>query len=204
MIGVVYYRQRKIKKAENYFTEALNLASNSEQPADLAELWNNLGNIYRDKHKYTEAEALLKRALSRVEEEAGLVHPVLTFTLSSLGELYTSTGRYAEAEAQYQRALKILQSNSSTFDTQIARLLHALSASYGKAGRKPEADATLAQAATIARRNLSQHVEMAPILEDYSALLKNHGQSKEAEQLLAEVKLARSSAGLVIRAHQEF
>lgn len=204
MIGVVYYRQGKNKNAEKWFIQALDAAPRAKDPVDLAELWNNLGNVYQAEQKYEKAEALLKQALAGVEARVGPDHPELNFTLASLGRLYAATGRYAEAEAQYQRALKILQSNPSNFETRIAVLLHELSATYDKANRKPDADATLAQAATIARRNLSRNVEMGKILEDYSDSLKNRGESKEAEQLLAEIRMARTAASLVAPAHEKF
>src|SRR5215471_2071008 len=204
MIGVVYYRLGKSKDAEKWFTRALEAAPNTRDAVDLAELWNNLGNVYQAEHKYEQAETLLKQALASAEARVGPAHPDLNFTLASLGRLYAATGRYANAEAQYQRALTILESAPSNFDTRTAILLHSLSAIYEKAGRKSDADATLAQAATIARRYLSRNVEMASILEDYSESLKNHGQSTEAEQVLAEVKMARMSASLVTTARPRF
>jgi tetratricopeptide (TPR) repeat protein len=139
----------------------------------------------------------LMRALTYVETRMGTSHPELIYTVSSLGGLYTTTGRYADAEAQYQRALSILEPSQSDFDTRIARLLHSLARMYAKAGRKPEADATLARAAVIARRNLSQHIDMASIIDDYAALLKNQGKSKDAEELRAEARRARTAADLV-------
>jgi tetratricopeptide (TPR) repeat protein len=204
VIGIVYYRQGKNKNAEKWLIQAVEAAPLAKDPVDLAELWNNLGNVYQAEQKYEKAEPLLKQALAGVEARVGPAHPELNFTLASLGRLYAATGRYAEAEAQYQRALSILQSNPSNFETRIAILLHELSATYGKVGRKSDADATLAQAATIARSNLSRNVEMGKILEDYSESLKNHGQSNEAEQLLAEVRMARTAASLVTPAHEKF
>jgi tetratricopeptide (TPR) repeat protein len=160
--------------------------------------------LYQAEHKYKEAEVFLKQALKRTETEVGPLHPDLTFTLASLGGLYTVTGRYADAEDQYQRALKILQPSQLDFDTRVARLLHALGASYARAGKKREADAALARAAEIARLNLAQHVDMAAILEDYSASLNDQGKRKEAEELRVEAKRARMAGGLVITAHQPF
>jgi tetratricopeptide (TPR) repeat protein len=153
--------------------------------------------VYLAEHKYAEAESLLKQALKYVEAELGASHPELIFTLSSLGGLYTTTARYTEAEQQYQRALAILEPSPSDFDTRIARLLHALGVMYAKAGRKEEAEAVLARATGIARSNLSQHTDMASIINDYAAVLKDQGKSKEAEVLRAEIKRALAAADLV-------
>ena len=200
-IGVAYYRQGNANKAAKFFNDAFRIVSASGLPFDSGGLLNNLGNVYQEKHRYAEAEDFLKRALKLIENEVGPSHPDLTFTLTSLGILYTATGRYMEAENQYQRALRILEQDKSHFDTRIARVLHGLSVTYARAGRKSEAENSLAQAADIARRNLAGHAEMADIVEQYSASLKQQGKSVEAEELRVEARRARVINGLVIAAH---
>jgi GGDEF domain-containing protein len=79
-----------------------------------------------------------------------------------------------------------------------------LSAAYAKAGRQSEAEAALAQAAAIARRNASQHTDLARILEEYSAVLKNQGKPQEAEEFRAEARRARVAASLVTPVRQPF
>jgi tetratricopeptide (TPR) repeat protein len=199
-IGVVYYRQGKTNKAAKFFRDAFQIVSASGLKLDSAGLLNNLGNVYQEKHQYAEAEDFLNRALRLIENEVGPSHPDLTFTLASLGILYTTTARYEEAENQYQRALRILEQDKSNLETRIARVLHGLSVTYAKAGRQSEADKTLAQAADIARRNLAGHADMADIVDQYSASLRNQGKSKEAEELRVEARRARMINGLVIAA----
>lgn len=194
-IGVTYFRQGDMNKASKYFGEAVQLS-----PASSG-LLTNLGNVYQERHKYTEAEVFLNRALKLNEEEVGPSHPDITFTLAALGALYTATGRYADAESQFKRALKILEPAKEEFDTRMARILHLQSVAYTKAGKRSEGEATLAQAAAIARRNLSGHPDMVTIVENYSASLKHQGKSKEAEELRVEARRARVIAGLVIAAH---
>ncbi|TIA48426.1 hypothetical protein D6C77_09917 [Aureobasidium pullulans] len=66
---------------------------------------NNLGNLYVDQGKPTEAEAIYKRASSGYEKALGGEH---TFTLSfvnNLSNLYRAQDKLAEAEAMYKRAL---------------------------------------------------------------------------------------------------
>jgi len=199
IIGTVYYRQDKQAKAARWFSEALQIDSIDGLPADLqSQLLNNLGNVYQAQRKNAEAETLLKGALNQIERARGSSHPDLISTLVSLAHLYTETGRYTDAEDRYRQALNILASNESEFETRIARVLHALAAMYARAGRKAEADTALERAAAIARRTLSQHSDMATILEEYSLSLKNHGRSKEASELLAEVRRARMASSLVV------
>ena len=82
-------------------------------------------------------------------------------------------------------------------------MLHSLSKAYSKLNRQSESEAALREAAKIAHDNLNKDFEMAQILEDYSRLLQRHGQKHEAASLLAQIKLARASADLVVRAHPQ-
>jgi tetratricopeptide (TPR) repeat protein len=204
IIGVVYYRQGKNKSAANYFNQALAMSSEAGISPDLSELLNNLGNVYQSEHKYTEAEAFLKRALSHTESELGLSHPDLTFTLYSLGYLYTSMRRYSDAEDQFRRALALLEPKPDEFQTRIARVLHAFAVLYAKTGRKEESDAALERAAIIARANLTQHADLEGIMKDYAASLKNHGRAGDAEQILSELRQARGAAALVVASPAQF
>jgi len=203
-IGMVYYRQSKNSKAETYFKQALQMVSASGVPFDTPELLNNLGAVYLSKHQFQKAEDLLQQALKITEMDFGPSHPDLTFTLTVLGALYTETGKYAAAEEQYQRALNILEPDKLALAARIAQVLHGLSAMYIKAGRKTEGEATLLRATVIARTNLSQNVDMASILEDYSAMLRKQGKTEEAEELRVEARRARMSAGLIVNAHNSF
>jgi tetratricopeptide (TPR) repeat protein len=203
-LGIVYYRMGKYRKAEEVLNQAIQMAASSGMSFDTAAMLGNLGAVYQAKHDFERAERLLNEALKITEAKKGSLHPDLSFSLSLLGLLYTETGRYANAEEQYQRALKILQPDKLNFDTRVARILQYLSNTYQRAGRNAEADAALAQAALIARRNLSNHPDLAAIIEDYSATLKKQGRSKEAENLRAEAKRARVAAGLVISVHGPF
>ncbi|HYR42209.1 MAG TPA: tetratricopeptide repeat protein [Terriglobia bacterium] len=203
-VGITYYRQGKIGKAGGFFDQALQMISAAQITFATPELLINIGAVYIAQHKFQKAEEILKQALKVRESEVGPLHPDLTFTLIALGVLYTESGRYTEAEDQYQRALKILEPGKSDFSTRIARILYALSATYTRAGRKSEAEALLARAAALARQHLSQHPDMAKIVEDYSTILSNGGKTKEANELRLEAKRARVSTGLVINAHNPF
>jgi len=203
-LGVLYYRQRDIKKADKFFTEAMQILPDVDSLYSKADVLNNLGAIYHTRHEFEKAEEYFKRSLKLTEDQVGMVHPDLTFSLSLLAILYTQTGQYAKAEEQYQRALGMLDVNQPIFETRIARLLDGLSKSYAAAGRTIEADATLSRAAGIARRNVNKHPDMAMIMDAYAATLKKGGKVKEAEELQGEAKRARMATALVVNSHVPF
>ena len=200
-LGVAYFRQRDITRAEKFFLEAAQLlpVSGLFRRVDLL---NNLGAVYHAKRQFEKAENYLSEALKLTEAEVGPMHPDLTFSLSILGMIHTDMGKYAEAEAHYQRALDILDPAGLVFETRIARLLQALSGTYAKAGRKAEAHAALARAAAIARRKATEHPDMAFIIDAYAESLKKNGKAKEARELQVEARRAKVASGLVINAHR--
>jgi tetratricopeptide (TPR) repeat protein len=203
-IGIVYYRQGKNNKAEEFFNKALEAVSGSDIAFDSSEILNNLGTVYHAKGNFQKAEDFLLRALQIAENRFGYAHPELIFTLSELALFCSDAKRYTEAEGYLQRALKILRPRGPQFDTRVARLLHALGAMYIKAGRPDDAELALVEAAAIARRNLGEHPDLAPIVEAYSAVLKKHGRTKEAEDLRVEAKQARVRSAVVIHALSGF
>jgi uncharacterized protein (DUF2164 family) len=67
---------------------------------------HNLGLLYANQGKLTEAEAMYSRALQGYEEALGPKHTSTLSTVNNLGNLYKDQGKLAEAEAMYSRALQ--------------------------------------------------------------------------------------------------
>ncbi|KAF2277956.1 HET-domain-containing protein [Westerdykella ornata] len=67
---------------------------------------NNLGILYKNQGKLTEAEAMYIRALQGTEEALGLKHTSTLNTVNNLGILYKNQGKLTEAETMYIRALQ--------------------------------------------------------------------------------------------------
>lgn len=61
----------------------------------------------QEQGKYSEAEALYRRALLINEKALGKQHPYVAANLSKLTVLYFEQGKYAEAESLFQHVLQI-------------------------------------------------------------------------------------------------
>src|SRR5207249_11893067 len=89
-------------EAEKLYKLALPIFEKAKPSAasirDLAKTLNGLGRVYEHQGRYAEAEALQKRALSLIENSAGVDQVVLSYALEDLGNAYFGEGRYAEAE----------------------------------------------------------------------------------------------------------
>ena len=71
------YRQSKFAEAEDVAIIALKKAENTfgSNHATMVTLLNNLAVMYRAQERYSEAEPLFKRALTRYEKALGPDHP---------------------------------------------------------------------------------------------------------------------------------
>jgi len=202
-LGVAYFRQARLKKAEQLFKQGLQNLGNAEATSDIyaAPLLNNLGAVYCERRNFPLAEELLTRALTITSAQFGPTHAALTDSLDGLGVVYTKMGRYADAEAQYQRAIAILRQQSPiAFDVRIARSHKGLADTYFQQGKLDEAVIALEQAIRIARPNLMRSPEMISIVEAYSRLLGVIGKTREARELRAEAQRARVTMASTIRA----
>jgi tetratricopeptide (TPR) repeat protein len=202
-IGIIDYRQGKNGKAEDAFKAVMQKVSGSGIEFDTTSVLNNLGNVYIAQKKFKQAEELLQNVLEMKQTSFGPTHPSLVFTLLALGNLETDIGQYSKAEDQFQRALGILQARNENVDLLTARVLFSLSLCYSKSERKLQADSTLAQAAALARPNLEKNPDMRPIVENYAAVLRGQGKTKEAEELQREAQRADAVRGMVLIALPE-
>jgi tetratricopeptide (TPR) repeat protein len=73
---------------------------------DVAEILDNLANLYRKQGRYAEAEPLYQRAL-HIREQMGAEHPETAETLHDYAAFQEMQGKQQEARSLYQRALYI-------------------------------------------------------------------------------------------------
>src|SRR5262249_10521489 len=97
-----------------------------KEPQAHANALGILGDLYREKGRYAEAEPLYKSAHSMLEKELGQDHREVGQSLNRLGLLYWALGRYAEAEPLYKRALAIDEKGLDPDHPAIGSLLNNL------------------------------------------------------------------------------
>ena len=175
-LGVIYYHQRKMAKAQSSFLRA------TEQ--------------------YAKAEDAYKRSLQLAEVRPGRSDPNLSIVLDNLGSLYAVTGRYHEAESQFQRSLAILEQSRTSFDAMfMMRTLYGLGGIYLLENDAIRAEEMLARAAEIARgRVLAVEMpEVVDVLDTYAKVLKDLSNSVEAQRLQMEAQRIRASMAYTVR-----
>ena len=199
-LGVIYFYQGKMGKAESMFNAAIRTyADESAWAADISHSVNNLARVYQTKRKFAKAEELFKTSIDLTEQRLGAFHPELSIILENLGRLYIDMKRYDEAEHYFQRSLAILQNGRPLIEFRILHTLHGLSKILLAQGDKAQAEAVLARATEIIGPKPASNPEVAQILESYANLLKDAGKSGQAREVQYRAKRILSSLAWTVR-----
>jgi len=202
-LGVVYFNQGEMRKAETSFIAATrvgSVSSNATNALDVA--LTNLGSLYQRRRQYKKAEAAYKRSLEVTETRLGNSHSSLSVILGKLGWLYIATRRYKEAEAHFQRSLAILEKAELSDERLTMQTLQGLAMTYINEHDETRAEPLLARAAEIARRRVVQPAETAEVievLETYSKVLYDLRKPVEAQRVQEEARRIRASMTFTVR-----
>jgi tetratricopeptide (TPR) repeat protein len=199
-LGIAYFRQHKLSKAESLLTLALqtNSATGTSE-LKLAENLNNLAKIYVEQHKFQKADQAYQRSLEISERLLGPVHPDVALTRANLGLLYMEMRMFEDAQKQYLLSLAITEQQDPIVSARVVRTLYLLSGSYVQADKKEEAERVLTRAVEIVRNDPLIDSETLVVLEAYSDLLESTGNLEAARVVHAEAKRARAEMALTVR-----
>ncbi len=101
----LFQDQGKYADAEDYYKQALALGKSSGDQVQEAITLNDLGTLYRDMDRYTEAEHVLKRSCDILKAQYGANHSFSAAALANLAQVYSRQGRYSEALPMMKEAL---------------------------------------------------------------------------------------------------
>jgi tetratricopeptide (TPR) repeat protein len=159
----------------------LSITESSYGPAHprVATVLNNLANLLQATNRLSEAEPLVRRALSIDESSYGPDHPLVAIRLNNLACLLEAANRLSEAEPLYRRALSISESSYCPDHPEVANRLNSLASLL-------EATNRLSEAAPLARRAVSilvrfqvetghEHQRLAAYTGNYEKLLGQLG-----------------------------
>lgn len=105
-IGVVYYRRRQWRQAEEALLKASQLAEESENPSGKAKALGNLGSLYARRGLHAEAANHLNEAVAIFRQIGDQENAEAT--LRALANLSLKRANWLEAILQYERQLAIV------------------------------------------------------------------------------------------------
>jgi len=149
-------------------------------------LLNEAGWYLRERAMYTQAESLLRKALTLREQVLGPEHPDTATTLNYLAQLVEENqGKYAQAEPLYLRSLTIREQALGPEHPDTADTLDNLAILYYFQGKYAQAEPLHLRTLAIKEKALGpEHSDTADTLNNL-ALLYHRGQGKytQAEPL---------------------
>ena len=171
--------------------------SQAQMGADLIEQWDmrfpeaerllyQTGCYLRDRAQYTQAEALLKRALALREELLGPKHPEVATAIDSLASAYFEQGKYLQAESLYQQALPIREQAFGPEHPEVAKSLNMLAhlRYFIHENTYDEAEQMFRRALAIREKALGKdHPDVASTLQTFGHLYNYQGKYEQALSL---------------------
>ena len=146
--------QNQFVAAENYYKLYINKLSSfsdtksEEYEQNLADIYNNLGLLYCDTHRFPDSEQMYKSALEickcLFESNPQVYEPNLAMIYNNFASLYCQTQRFPESEQMYKLALEIYKrlsaSNPQVYEPNLAGNYDNLANLYKATQRFPDSE----------------------------------------------------------------
>lgn len=184
-VGGIHRVRGRLAAADLVLRDAVHAARQhlGGHDVEVATACNALGMVCKYAARYTEGEALYRRAL-QVLESSGLGESLLAASVyHNLGGLEHAQGRYVTAEPYARRAVELRQRALGPDDPAVAADVAALAAIVDGQGRHDEAEALYRRAATVFEHAYgADHYELAVTAHNLGVLAAARGDVAEAQR----------------------
>ena len=198
-LGCILKNLKKYGEAEKYLQAALAINEAANNLPNVATQLNNLGLIYVELGRFSEAQKAWERAIPIQEQElqkesitaTDKLHRVtsLVRSLSNLASLKTSVGELNDSSALYEKALRIAEKDLEPTHELISTILVGLSGIKQSFGAMAEAEALLNKRGEfIAKKHGLSSQEMGNHRAHLANLRSRQGKYHEAKALLEECR----------------
>lgn len=187
-ISTNYHSYGELDSAIFYYQKGLDLKLLMEDENGLISDFIALGNLYRERGDYEEAQQNLTRALNLVEAQEDTFSIITIY--SELGDIYSAQKDWSVAENYYNKSLKLAHLKNNRF---------AEAGCYKKLGEiyhlqnKDEAAIESYEAALKIQSQLNNKINEADILMSLSKVYQDGNQIAKAKQLLLDALAARKN-----------
>ena len=158
----------------------------------LGSLWHSVGDAYRERRQYSQAETTYRQALTLREKHLGTNHLDVASSLDALANVYYQQGLYTEIEPLYKRSLSICEQHRGTDHPDTAQSLNNLAELYRLQGRYSDAEPLYKRSLLIREQQLgADHPDTAQSLNNLAELYRLQGRYSDAEPLYKRSLLIR-------------
>jgi tetratricopeptide (TPR) repeat protein len=193
-MGLLRKKQDRLPEAAALMQEAVDVQRRSAVPDDqrLGRNLYNLGSMYVLLGELDKGRAILDESLTIHRRLLGEEHEIIGIHLTAQAKLAIAENKWDVAQDFADKALAMYRKTVGPTHPSIASGLREAAAVYGHNSDKPKALAMLTEADAMAREVFSPepgrpaHPSLLAIRRDLVALLRDLGQSEEAERLEKE------------------
>ncbi len=183
--GISHYLTANFEAAEGDLTRALQIRQRvpASNRADLAQVLNDLGQVYQAHGKLHLVEPLLAQALQLREELHGPTHPEVANALNNLAGYFFTVGQYTRARELFERTLAVRTELSGPDTLAVAQSLNNLGLVVQKQGDLAGAAGLFDRALTMRERNNASPQEIARTLNNLASVRQEQGTPESAQPL---------------------
>jgi tetratricopeptide (TPR) repeat protein len=175
-----------------YFNQVSEIQKHFDEETYLSSL-HNLGNLYRDQGRLTEAEAMYKETLVGCEKAFGVEHQATLATVNYLGILYWRQSRHTEAETMYKRALAGYEKALGVEHVSTLDAINNLGILYDQQGRLAEAEVMYKKAVSGKEKALGvAHPSTLGTVKNLLILYQQQGRLAEAETVNQKLEITNN------------
>ncbi len=180
------------EKAEPLFNQALQMVGNKPLPA--AAIHNNLGILFQQMGRFTEAREQFEQALANYKAAGAANQSDYVLTEENLATLYSLMGNNAKALQLLAETVNLNKQIYGTQSPNYAISLHNYASLLQKEKQYNQAEALFEQALAIQKSSLgTNHASYANTLHNLAILAEDQKNYTKAEQLLNEVMAIRAN-----------
>ncbi len=154
-------------------------------PTAAAYVFYKAGVYLRERAQYAEAESLLLRANSMLEQRLGGEHPDTAKSMNDLALVYKFRDNYEQAELLHKRVLLIREQQLGPEHPDTAESLHNLACVYFYQGRYEEAEPVYERAVAIYEQHIgTEHdIDRAKSMHDLAGVYLSQGKFEQGVPL---------------------
>lgn len=138
-LGVVEDELGHFDKALSLHQEVLKVVSDKPDSAEHATTLNNMANVFKDQHKYEQAEPLYKQVIGIYERSTGTDSEFVAMGHHNLASLYAEEGKNKEAAAHFKLSLAAGEKSLGPNNDHVIDTLSKLARIEDKLGNRDEA-----------------------------------------------------------------
>jgi CHAT domain-containing protein len=185
-LALIFMKEDKFPEAEALYKKAIATDQRLGR-TDVTTDLGNLGSLYDEMGRYTDAEQAFTQALTLDVKALGAAHPQIGLDLYRLATALQYEGKFPQAEQAYGKAMVVEQQAGSHDQATISAIEENMGALYRDEGKYPAAESMFLEALHSRAQALGpNHPDVASVLDSLGRLYTYENRFSDAERALQQ------------------